>query len=201
MRLSPTVVAAACCVLAAATPLIRGPATAVDPHSRPSLSPASTEPAATVVLPGDVAPDVSWEAIGSRTLRLRDLRAHGHVLLLFSPTEAQLRALERDRDRLLSLRVVPAAVLDRSAAGAASLARRLALQFTVIPDPEGVIADQFNALDPATRRMAPAWFVVDHTGKVRALDRTRVPDGGFVPLASAALALPAPDAALPGSTR
>ena len=64
---------------------------------------------------GDAAPDVTWEGPASRPQRLRDLRAQGHVLLVFSPTEAQLQALERDRDRLLDLRVVPAAVLDRSA--------------------------------------------------------------------------------------
>lgn len=62
------------------------------------------------------------------------------MLLVFSPTEAQLQALERDRDRLLGLRVLPAAVLDRSTPAVGRLARRLGLHLTMIPDPKTVIA-------------------------------------------------------------
>jgi peroxiredoxin len=110
-------------------------------------------------------------------------------------------ALERDRDELLDLRVVPAAVLDRSAAGTARLARRLDLHFTLIPDSRNIIAQQFSALDPATRRARPAWFVVDRSGRVRGFDRTGVPEGGYPRLVSSTLALAAPGATLPGSTR
>ena len=96
---------------------------------------------------------------------------------------------------------MPAAVLDRNASGAAGLARRLGLHFTLIPDPRSVVAAQFNALDPATHRAAPAWFVVDRSGCVRALDRTGVPEGGYSRLVSTVLALAAPGATLPTSTR
>lgn len=201
MRLSPTVVVAACCVLVAATPLVRVPAIPDEARPRPTLIPSGVEPPATLLMPGDMAPDVSWEGPGSRPQRLRDLRTHGHVLLVFSPTEVQLQALERDRDRLLGLQVLPAAVLDRSTPAVGRLAHRLGLRFTMIPDPKTVIAGQFNTLDPATHRTAPAWFVVDRWGRVRALDRSGLPDHGYTRLVSAALDLPASDVVLPGSTR
>lgn len=201
MRSTPTVVAATCFVLAAATPLVHVPGSTDAPRTPTTLAPAPSAPPVTVVTAGDPAPDVLWDGAGVRPQRLRDLRAQGHVLLVFSPTEAQLRALERERDRLLDVRVLPVAVLDRSRAGTTGLARRLGLHYVVVPDPQGVIASQFSVLDPATQRAAPAWFVVDRSGRVRGLDRRGVPDGGYLTLATRALALAGPDAILPGSTR
>ena len=201
MRISPTTVAATCVVLLAATPLVRIPANPEVPCVPPVFSPAGTEPPVTVLMPGDMVPDVTWQGPTSRPQRLRDLRAQGHVLLVFSPTEAQLQALERDRERLLDLRVLPAAVLDRSAKGTSSLARRLGLHYPLIPDSRGIIAAQFNTLDAATGRPMPAWFVVDRLGRVRDLDRSGAPAEDFARLASGALVLPSPGMALPGSTR
>jgi peroxiredoxin len=201
LRSTPAAVAATCFVLAAATPLVHVPRALDAPRTPTTLSPTPSEPPVTVVTAGDPAPDVSWDGVGARPQRLRDLRAQGHVLLVFSPTEAQLRALEGERDRLLDARVLPVAVLDRSATSAAQVARRLGLNFVVVPDPRNIVAAQFNVLDPATRRPAPAWFVVDRSGRVRGLDRRGVPDGGYLSLATRALALASPDAVLPGSTR
>ena len=201
MRFSPTLVAATSLVLAASTPQVRVSPGFEAPRPPVTLSLAGTEPPVTVVMAGDAAPDVAWDGPGSRPQRLRDLRAQGHVLLVISPTETQLKALERERDHLLDLRVVPAAVLDRNESGVARLARRLGLHFTLIPDPRSVIAAQFNSLDPATHHAAPAWFVVDRWGHVRALDRTGVPDEGYTRLVSTALMLASPGATLPTSTR
>jgi peroxiredoxin len=201
LRSTPTVVAATCFVLAAATPLVHVPGRLDAPRTPATFAPAPSEPPVAFVTAGDPAPDVLWDGVDARPARLRDLRAQGHVLLVFSPTETQLRALERERDHLLDARVLPVAVLDRGAASAAGLARRLGLHYVVVPDPHGVVAAQFNVLDPATRRAAPAWFVVDRTGRVRGLDRRGVPDAGYLALASRALALAGPDAILPGSTR
>ncbi len=201
MRSTPTVVAATCFVLAAATPMVHVPGRLDVPRTPTTIAPAPSGPPVAVVTAGDLAPDVLWDGPGARPQRLRDLRAQGHVLLVFSPTEAQLRALEGERDRLLDARVLPVAVLDRTRAGAAGLARRLGLHYLVIPDAQGVVAAQFNVLDPATQRAAPAWFVVDRAGRVRGLDRRGVPDGGYMALAARTLALAGPDAILPGSTR
>ena len=201
MKYTPALFAATCLVLAASTPQIRVPADPEVQRVPATIEPAATEPPAAVVMAGDPAPDVTWEGLASRPQRLRDLRAQGHVLLVFSPTEAQLRALERDRERLLDLRVLPAAVLDRSTTGVERLARRLGLHFVLIPDPRNVIASQFNTLDPATHRATPAWFVVDRSGRVRGFDRTGVPESGYPRLAAAALVLASPGATLPGSKR
>jgi peroxiredoxin len=201
LRSTPSVVAATCFILAAATPMVHLPVRLDPAGQTPSFSPSPSEPIPTLVTIGDPAPDVSWEGPGSRPQRLRDLRAQGHVLLVFSPTEAQLRTLEGERDHLLDLRVLPVAVLDRSAATSAALARRLGLDYIVVADPRGIVAAQFGALDPATQRTSPAWFVVDRTGRVRGLDRRSVPDGGYDRLATRALALAGPGVILPGSTR
>ena len=68
---------------------------------------------------GAQAPDFAFEAQG-RNLRLRDLRANGHVLLMFAPDEARLVALERERVHLLAIGVVPVAVLDQRAGSCAA---------------------------------------------------------------------------------
>ena len=201
MRSTPTVVAATCFALAAAAPLVPVPAPLAPPRAPTTLSAAVTEPPLTVVATGDPAPDVSWDGAEGQTQRLRDLRAQGHVLLVFSPTDAQLLALERERGRLLDARVLPVAVLDRGSASAARLARRLGLGFLVVPDPRSVLAAQFNVLDPATRRATPAWFVVDRGARVPWVGRRGPPGGGHPPAVTPALALAGPDAIMPGSTR
>jgi peroxiredoxin len=201
VRISPSTVAAACFLLLAATPLVHVPTDPEPSRESPSLPSAGTEPPITVLMIGDFAPDVTWQGPTARPQRLRDLRAQGHVLLVFSPTEAQLQALERDRERLLDLGVLPAAVLDRGARNTSNLARRLGLHYPLIPDPRRIIAAQFSTLEAATGRPMPAWFVVDRWGRVRDLDRSGAPAEGFARLASGALVLPSPGMALPGSTR
>ncbi len=69
----------------------------------------------------------------------------------------------------------------------------------MIPNNRAVIAGQFSVLGATTRRPEPAWFAIDHRGRIRGLERTRVPDAGYVELASSALHLPAPDAIAPSS--
>jgi peroxiredoxin len=151
-----------------------------------------------IVAVGAQAPDFSFEAQG-RSLRLRDLRANGHVLLVFSPDDVRLTALERERVRLLAIGVVPVAVLDQRAGACAATARRLALGYSVIPDPRRVIGAQFNALDPSSRADAPAWFVLDRSGRVRALAHLSWPEQPWTEITARALGLPGPDAAAPAS--
>jgi peroxiredoxin len=194
------VVASTCFALSLSGPPSRPAPVDDPPRVPPSLSPAATEPRATPLAVGDLAPDVTWDGPAGRVQRLRDLRAQGHVLLLFHPDEATLTALEGERDRLLDLRVVPAAVLDRGNGALEPLARRLALHFTLIPDPRHVLATQFDALDPVSGRGVPCWFVLDRWGHVRALGHGDVP-AGLARVASSALQLPLPDASQPARAR
>jgi hypothetical protein len=60
----------------------------------------------------------------------------------------------------------------------------------VLADPRGVIASQFNAVDPASGRQLPAWFVLDTQRRVQALGRGRLPKQGYGELAAEALGLP-----------
>lgn len=173
------------------------------PPSEPRDGPLNMigpEPPAAFVTSGDRAPDISWDGPNGRAVRLSDLRPQA-VLLVIAPGEAELVALQRERADLLDLGVLPIAVLDRGAGAAARMARRLELQYAVVPDPMSVIAGQFNALDPETTHAAPAWVVLDGRGVVRGVDRGALPVTGWARLAATALALPQPGATLPTSAQ
>jgi peroxiredoxin len=158
----------------------------------------AVEPPVTLLSPGDRAPDFSFDTVDS-TLHLHDVLAQGHALLVFQPDNDQLEALEADRAELERRAIFVIAVLDRGERATRTLERRLHLHYLVISDNRGVIAGQFNVLGATTRRPEPAWFAIDHRGKIRGLERTRVPDAGYVDLATSALHLPAPDAIAPSS--
>jgi peroxiredoxin len=145
------------------------------------------------VVTGETAPDFSY-LVDGRWHRLRDLRSQGHVLLVVGAGEAQLRSLEAQREDLVRLGVVPVAVLDQRSGRCRATSERLGLRFTVISDPTRVIAAQLNALDERTRQAAPAWFVVDRRGTVRALAHARWPETSWREVAISSLGL-TPDGA------
>lgn len=158
------------------------------------------ETPASQVAVGDVAPDFAFKSYDGQWRRLSDLRAHGPVLLVISPDPRQLQSLQAERDRLLDLGVVPVAVCDVSPGTAYGMVRRPRLGFSLLADPRGVIAEQFNAVDPRTTESTPAWFVVDQKGRVRAMGHDAFPPGGFAPLASRALGVPLDAESRPAST-
>lgn len=170
-----------------------------DAQNLQKLTRKPSEPAPTPIVPGSAAPDFTWETSTREWRKLHDLLAQGPVLLVIAAREPQLEALERERNALLDLGVIPAAVVDHSVRSAEDAAKRLKLGYTMIPDPRAVIARQFNALAPKTNAPEPCWFVIDRKGTVRALDRTGLPEKGYAKIAREALALPAPDAALPAT--
>ena len=153
------------------------------------------EPSASLVEPGDQAPDFSYQSATGEWSRLHELLQHGSLVLVFLPSETDLRTLASERGSLLGAGIVPVAVLDRRSSSTNAIARRLALTFPVIADPIGTIASQFNLVGPPTGRARPGWFVLDRSGRVRALDRGQLPRGGFAGVAFQALSIPAPDAA------
>ncbi len=173
-------------------------ATPGDARPRINIYPVGTGAEYAMVVPGEKAPNFSYESDG-RSLRLHHLRAQGHVLLVLGAGDAQLRALESQRDALLRLGVVPVAVLDIRHGSCRSAARRLGLNYPVIADPTRVIGAQFNALEPRTRLTAPAWFIVDRGGSVRALDRFEWPQSTWREVAISSLGLASDDAPIPAS--
>ncbi len=204
MKLPSLLVAA---VFVAATPFLasdgvnRPRPTSDDVHPRKNIGPDSPEPAPTPVMTGDFAPDFSYQRFDNQWCHLHDLLAQGSVFLVFGGDESQLRALERERTRLLDEGVLPVAVLDRRSGATWSIARHLGLGYNVLSDPQSVIASQFNVLDPNTRHPMPSWFVVDRTGRVRGLRRDALPASGFFGLAATSLALPMPGVSLPAGGR
>jgi peroxiredoxin len=172
-----------------------------DPRGLGGRSPLGPEPPVTLVAVGDPAPDFSFASAGNRWLHLHDLLAQGSVLLVFATEDDQLVAVERERDRLLDLGVVPVAVVDRRSGSVASTVKRLGLDYLVIPDLPRAIASQFNVLDPDTRSTAAAWFVIDRRARVRALNRDGAPTRGYSKLAASALAIPLPGVVVPTHTR
>lgn len=154
---------------------------------------------ATEVCLGDIAPDVSYLGADARWRRLRELVAESPVLLVFGASDAALRAIEREREALMDLGVIPVAVAGSRLGVSRALANRLELRYTVLSDPQGVIAAQFNALDPATGRAIPTWFVVDTRRRVRGLGRAGLPQHGYQTLVAGALGLPSKSATIPAA--
>ena len=167
--------------------------------SSSALHPRALETPATEVCRGDVAPNVSYQAFDARWRRLKDVTAQGPVLLVFGADERTLRVLEHERGALLDLGVIPVAVMNSRLGVARAAATRLDLRYTVIGDPQGVIAAQFNALDGASGRHLPAWFVLDAHLRVRGLGRKALPAKGYPALAAEALGVPAKDRPVPAA--
>ena len=159
------------------------------------------EPPSTPVELGDRAPDFSFQGEDNRWRRLHDLLEQGPVFIVFGAESEVLQAIERERDAIIKLGVVPVALLDLKGRHAWAMAKRLGLRYLVIPDSRRVIAGQFNVVEASGQRTVPAWFVVDRSGSVRALRRGSLPLKGYPSRIASALALPDPGAGVPAETR
>jgi len=155
-----------------------------------SLTSRPVDTPATEVCVGDVAPDFSYQAVDARWRRLRDLVADHPALLVFGANEGTLRIIESEREALLDLGVLPVAVMGSRLGATRAMVQRQQLRFTVLADPQGVIASQFNAVDPANGRHLPAWFVLDSKRRVQALGRSGLPLRGYAELVTEALGIP-----------
>jgi peroxiredoxin len=154
------------------------------------------EPPSAEVEAGDRAPDFSFQGDDDRWHRLHDLLHQGPVLLVFGAEPEILKQVEHERDAILRLGAIPVAVLDVRNGVAWAMARRFGLEYPVVPDSRRVIAAQFNTLDPTGERTAPAWFVVDRSGRVRAVERRDLPRAGYTTRVAMALGLPDPGASV-----
>jgi len=173
-----------------ASPFSRAPATM---HLR------SLEPPATEVCLGDIAPDFAYQGPDARWRRLRDLVAEAPILLIFGANDGVLRIVEGEREALMDLGVIPVAVVSSRLGVARAIVSRLELRYTVLADPQGVIAAQFNALDPASGRHFPSWFMLDAKRRVRGLGRQGLPLRGYAELAADAMGVPSNTATRPAA--
>ncbi len=187
--------------------LFLGSGDVTDPIPPPSIRESRNlhlsppEPPSAEVEPGDRAPDFSFQGEDNRWRRLHDLLIQGPVVLVFAADPEALAVIERERDAILRLGVVPVAIMDARPGVARATARHLGLRYLVIPDSRRVIAAQFNAVDAGGQKIAPAWFVVDRGGRVRAVKRGAMPKPGFSSRVASALGLPDPEAGRPAETR
>lgn len=143
------------------------------------------------------APDFQYLAMDGRWRYLHDLRASHSVLVVFEPTDAQLVALESENDSLARAGVLPVAILRRSESGCWSAIERLGLRLSVMSDPRGDLARDFQVADRLAQGTEPSWFLVDRTGAVRGTGRGRLPEDGFAAAVASALSPPTTAGALP----
>jgi len=155
------------------------------------------EPPVAELRVGDRAPNFAYQGYEGHWMRLHHLVDQGPVLLVLGWNEEQLVQLEREREELLQLGVIPVAIVDRKPGKARTIVRTLKLKFTVLADPRLVIAWQFNVAESG--RITPSWFVIDRRARVRALSRTHVPAEAYTRLCARALALPMPGTLVPTS--
>jgi hypothetical protein len=124
-------------ILAAALPLqssdLPSPTPPLSNPENPSQPYNAPEPPNAPLLVGDRAPDFSWQSEDARLLKLPDLLAQGHLLVVFGAPDAVLRALEHERTSLLDLGVVPIAVVSSGNRGARATASRLGLHYVPCP--------------------------------------------------------------------
>lgn len=165
------------------------------------LIPLGTSGEYAVLDVGSSAPDFSYRTPAGDWGRLHELRQQGPLLLVFAATEEQLTQLQQERTDLLGMGVIPVAVLDRKSGTCRRQIEKLGLTYPVIPDPQRIIAAQFNSLDPTSRAGAPAWFVLDQQGRVRDLNRFQWPSREWADIASNALGLPRANEPRPASSR
>ena len=168
-------------------------------HPGTTLTSRPVDTPATEVCLGDVAPDFSYQGVDARWRPLHELVADHPALLVFGGSETTLRALESEREALLDLGVLPVAVVGSRLGATRTMVQKQELRYTVIADPQGVIASQFNAIDPASGRPLPAWFVLDTHRKVRGLGRSELPSRGLSALAAQSLGLAPKQAVVPTS--
>ncbi len=173
------------------------PGSSFSPGTGVALQARSVDTPATEVCLGDIAPDFAYQDVDARWRRLRDLAAETPVLLVFGANEATLRIIEGEREELMDLGVIPVAVVGSRLGVTRAVVNRFELRFTVLADPQGVIATQFNAIDPANGRQLPTWFVLDPKRRVRGLGRKGLPPRGYTELASDALGVRPRTATLP----
>ncbi len=143
----------------------------------------------TTVAAGKRAPDFQYQSYDAMWQHLHNVLEHGDVLLVFGAGDVDLRTLERERETLVKLGVMPLAVVERGDRDVWASVRRLGLTFSLLADPKGVIGAQYGVFDAGIGHSRPAWFVIDVKGRVRQ-SGAEMPSQGWPGLAATALGRP-----------
>jgi peroxiredoxin len=137
---------------------------------------------------GSPAPDFTYQSFDYQWRNLHHMLAQGNVLLVFGASDENLRALERDSETLLMHEVVPVAVVGQRESEVWRTVRRCGLTYSLLADPHTAIAEQFGAVD-AAHHAAPAWFVIDPSGRVRGAGKGMPPASDWLAVAGSSLGL------------
>jgi len=116
---------------------------------------------------GDPAPDFSYQSHDFLWQNLHNMLEQGSVLLVFGAGEADLRAIERERESLVRQGVLPVAVIERREGDVWKLLHRTEVTYSLLADPHGAIAEQYGVYEPGTSGARTTWFVIDQSGRVR----------------------------------
>ena len=144
---------------------------------------------------GTKAPDFQYQSYDALWQHLHNVLEHGDVLLVFGASDVDLRTLERERETLVQVGVLPLAVVEHNDRDVWASVRRLGLTYSLLADPKGAIGSQYGVFDASIGRSRSAWFVIDRKGKVRQ-NGGEMPTTGWAPMAATALGR-----ALEGSTQ
>lgn len=163
-------------------------------------SPSAPDPTSSATQPPDremlfdITPDPTEDSLdvgklagASRRKALHDLLAKGNVLLVFAPSDAQLLSLESEADSLRAHHVIPVGVRECDEAANRATIKHLKLSIHLMADPRAELAGDFHLVAPPGSGARPAWFVLDHQGKVRAIGRHPIPEKGLTKIVTAAL--------------
>ncbi len=179
-------------VLAAATtstPGTESPSNLVT-HEISASAPAATVAEAAPRGPrvGEPAPDFAYKSRTYVWQNLHNMLEDGPVLLVFGASDEQLVSIEREAERFERAGIQPVAVVPHRDADAWKLLRRYDLSFSLLSDPNGVIASQYATIEAGPEGSVPSWFVVDRACRIRGAGTGTPASGDWMELASETLA-------------
>lgn len=198
------VILLAAVLLAAASPVAAMEASNVQPvafTNNPGTSattPRANDRATLTV--GTRAPDFEYQSYDAMWQRLHNVLEHGDVVLVFGASDVDLRTLEREREALMKVGIMPLAVVEKTDRDVWASVRRLGLTFSLLADPKGAIGAQYGVFDAGLGRSRSAWFVVDVKGRVRQMG-SDMPSQGWPTMAATALGRPLEGATQTASKR
>lgn len=156
-------------------------------NGAPEVTSPAADSAPAIPAVGDSAPDFTYQSRDYLWQRLHNMLEQGSVLLVFGASDEQLRSLEHEQEDLARSGVIPVAVVRQREGEVWRIVRRDGLTYSLLADPHAAIAEQYGALDLATKGSRSLWFVIDRTGRVRGAGEGRSHPDSWTAIATLAL--------------